>query len=79
MTITDLDFYQSLALRGWTTSHRDYSSYYLGMNASYVAQRGDRGLSERALINLFRRLWEERHFLLAAKVAWAILFGGPDR
>ena len=53
---------------------RDYSSYYLGMAENYACLRGDRGPSERALIHLFRRLWEERHYLLATRVAWLILW-----
>lgn len=67
-------FYTTLAERGLTTSLRDYSSYYLGMAENYACLRGDRGPSERALINLFRRLWEERRYLLAARVARAILW-----
>jgi hypothetical protein len=79
MTNTDLNFYRPLAARGYTTSLRDYSSYYLGMAENYACLRGERGPSERALINLFRRLWEERRFILAFRVAKAILFGGWDR
>ena len=75
MAHTDLDFYRPLAQRGLTTSLRDYSSYYLGMAENYACLRGERGPSERALINLFRRLWEERRFILAFRVAKAILFG----
>ena len=74
MTNADLDFYRALAERGLTTSLRDYSSYYLGMAENYACLRDERGPSERALINLFRRLWEERHYLLAARVAWTILW-----
>ncbi|MBA4794669.1 MAG: hypothetical protein H2041_13475 [Phenylobacterium sp.] len=54
--------------RGLTSSLRDYSSYYLGMAENYACLRGERGPSERALIHLFRRLCEERRYLLAAKV-----------
>jgi hypothetical protein len=77
--MTGIDIYQHLAQRGLTTSLRDYSSYYLGMAENYACLRGDRGPSERALINLFRRLWEERRYLLAGRVAWVILFGGAAR
>jgi len=72
---TDHDIYYQLARRGLTKSQRDYSSYYLGMAENYACLRGDRGPSERALVNLFRRLWGERHYILAAKVAWLILWG----
>jgi hypothetical protein len=68
------DFYSILSAAGHTTSLRDYSAYYLGMAENYACLRGERGPSERALVNLFRRLWDERRFWLAAKVARAILF-----
>lgn len=72
------DFYPLLVKRGLTTSHRDYSAYYLSMAPNYACLRGSRGPSERALVNLFRRLWAERRFWLAAKVARTILFDtGP--
>jgi hypothetical protein len=71
---TDPNFYQLLARRGLARSQRDFSSYYLGMAENYACIRGDRPPSERAQINLFRRLWSERHFILAIRVATAILF-----
>lgn len=74
MTNAGIDFYPILARRGLTTSLRDYSSYYLGMAENYACLRGERGPSERAQINLFRRLWEERHYLLAVRVAREILW-----
>ncbi|MFN3575075.1 MAG: hypothetical protein ACK4TR_16255 [Phenylobacterium sp.] len=79
MANADPDFYRTLSRRGLTSSLRDYSSYYLGMAENYACLRGERGPSERALIHLFRRLCEERRYLLAAKVAWAILWGEPAR
>jgi len=48
------------------------------MNPSYLAQRGERELSERALINTFRHLWGERRYWLAWTVARAILWGGSE-
>ena len=60
MKTTGIDLYHYLARHKVTWSRRDASSYLFGMNPSYLAQRGDRELSERALINLFRRLWDER-------------------
>ena len=75
MTNAGIDFYHQLARRSLTTSLRDYSSRYLGMAENYACLRGDRVPSERAMINLFRRLWKERHYILAGRVAWAILWG----
>jgi hypothetical protein len=74
MTDTGIDLYHQLARRNLTSSQRDYSSHYLGMAENYACLRGDRGPSERAMINLFRRLWGERHYVLAMQVAWAILW-----
>ena len=79
MTTAGIDFYRQLARRGLTHSLRDYSSYYLGMAENYACLRGRRGPSERARINLFRRLWEERHFIIAARVACVILWGDQAR
>lgn len=75
-TKADLAIREELIRRKLTWSLRDYSSHYLGMAPNYACLRGDRGPSERALINMFRRLWEERHYLLAARVAWTILWEG---
>lgn len=75
MKITGFDFYHHLSRRGLTTSQRDYSAYYLGMAENYACLRGERGPSARGLINLFQRLWDERRYLLAARVAVAILWG----
>jgi hypothetical protein len=77
MTNAGIDFYHQLARRNLTTSLRDYSSHYLGMAPNYACLRGERGPSERALINLFRHLWEERRYILAARVAWTILWRCP--
>jgi hypothetical protein len=75
MQNTGFDFYRHLSRRGLTSSLRDYSAYYLGMAENYACLRGERGPSERALINLFRRLWEEHRYLLAVRVAVVILWG----
>jgi hypothetical protein len=74
MKNTGIDLYHELFRRGLTRSLRDLSSYYFQMAPNYACLRGDRSPSERALINAFRRLWEERHFILAMRVAWAILW-----
>lgn len=71
------NFYRLLESRGLVVSLRDYSTYYLGMAQNYACLRGDRGLSPRAAINLFRRLWSERRVLLALRVAYALLFKCP--
>ena len=74
MKITGRDLYHWLARRNLSPSLRDFSSYYLGMAENYACLRSDRPPSERALIHLFRVLWEEGHYLLAVRVAWAILW-----
>jgi hypothetical protein len=79
MTNAYPDFYRTLFRRGLTNSLRDYSAYYLGMAENYACLRGERGPSERALIHLFRRHWEEHRFLLAALVAVNILWGEAAR
>jgi hypothetical protein len=76
MPTTGIALYQYLAHHKVTWSRRDASSYLFGMNPSYLAQLGDRQLSERALINLFRFLWGERRYWLAFNVARLILWGG---
>jgi hypothetical protein len=75
MTNAGIPYYPLLARHNLTNSLRDYSGHYLGMAENYACVRGNRGPSERALINLFRCLWKERHFILATRVAWAILWG----
>lgn len=72
-----IEIQTELARRGLCWSLRDLSSHYYGMAPNYACLRGDRGPSERALINMFRRLWEERHYILAARVAWTILWRCP--
>jgi hypothetical protein len=71
---TSIDFYHLLARRKLTSSLRDYSSHYLGMAENYACLRGERAPSERAMINLFRRLWEEKRVFLALRVACQLLF-----
>lgn len=79
MKNTGIELYRHLAQRKLTHSLRDFSSYYLGMAENYACLRGDRPPSERALIHLFRRLWREGHYVLAVRVAWAILWeSGSD-
>jgi len=76
---TDSDIYHLLQRAKLTHSRRHASRELFGAADNYLALCGDRGPSERALIHLFRRLWEERHWLLAFRVARMILWGGPAR
>ena len=75
MKNTGTSIYRLMEQKKISWSKRDMSQFLLGMNPSYLAQLGDRELSERALINLFRFLWGERRFWLAARVAHCLLFG----
>ena len=68
-----MDIFATLLKHGLTTSQHDFSTYYAGKSPSYLATT--KGLSEGAMIAVFRRLVEEGHWLLAARVARAILFG----
>ena len=68
-----MDIYSTLLKHGLTSSQHDFSTYYAGKSPSYFATT--KGLSEGAKIAVFQRLVEEGHWLLAARVARAILFG----
>lgn len=72
--MTGIDLYHLLARRGLTTSLRHYSREWLGAAENYACLTRDRGPSELALIQLFRRLWRKGHPILAARVAWFILW-----
>lgn len=67
------DIYNILLKRGLTTSQRDFSTHYAGKSASYLATT--HGLSEGAMIAVFRKLIEEGRWLLAIRVARMVLFG----
>ena len=69
-----LEIYHLLSRRGLTHSLRDFSQFYLGMAPNYACIRGNRPASEHAMVHLFRRLWAERRFILAAQIGWIILF-----
>ena len=71
---TTLDIYHLMSERRLTNSLRDFSNYYLGMAKNYACLRSDRRPSERALIHLFQRLWKERHYVLALRIAWLVLW-----
>ena len=68
-----IDIYDTLLKRGLTTSQRDFSTYYAGKSPSYLATTNS--LSTGAMVAVFKRLIEERHWLLAFRVALTILFG----
>jgi len=67
------DIYNILLKRGLTTSQRDFSTYWVGKSPSYLATTG--GLSDGAMIAVFRKLIEEGRWLLAWRVARMVLFG----
>ncbi|WP_374379434.1 hypothetical protein [Dongia sp.] len=67
-----MDIYETCLKRGYTHSKRDFSTYYAGKSPSYLATT--RTLSEGAMLAVFRRLIEERRWLLAFRVARTILF-----
>lgn len=68
-----IDIYQTLLKRGLTHSQRDFSTYYAGKSPSYFATT--QVLSEAAKLAVFQRLVEEKHWLLALRVARSLLFG----
>jgi hypothetical protein len=70
----DRTFYTALVRREIVSSARELSRY-IGMADNYISDRGDRPLSLLALRRLFSRLLAEHHYILASRVAWAILFG----
>ena len=71
------DIYELLLKRGLTTSQRDFSTHYAAKSASYLATK--KSLSEGAMVSVFRKLMDERHFLLAARVASIILFAPSQK
>jgi hypothetical protein len=74
-----MEIYQELERRKLTRSRRHASRELFGAATNYLSTRGDRGPSEKALINLFHQLLARRHFILAAKIGWIVLFGGRAR
>ena len=69
------DVYAILLKSGLTTSRTDFSAYWAGRAPSYLATTG--ALSDGAMIAVFRRLLDERRWLLAIRVAHMILFRRP--
>ena len=73
-----MDIYHLFYRHGLTSSKRQFSSVWLGRADNYLCLRAGRGPSADALISLFQTLVRERHLMLAAKVAWAVLWLKPE-
>ena len=73
-----MDIYHLFHRRGLTVSQRHFSSAWLGRADNYLCLRAGRGPSADALISLFQTLVREGHLMLAAKVAWAVLWLKPE-
>jgi hypothetical protein len=71
-----IDIYETCFRLGYTHSKRDFSTHYAGKSPSYLATTNS--LSTSAMVAVFRRLLEEGHWLLAFRVACAVLFGRHD-
>lgn len=73
-----MDIYRHFLARGLTDSHRHFSSAWLGRAENYLCVRAGRGPSADALIELFQTLVREGRLVLAARVAWAVLWLRPE-
>lgn len=69
-----MTIYHHFLERGLTDSQRHFSSAWLGRAENYLCLRGERGPSSDALVNLFQKLWRGGRLVLAAKVAWTLLW-----
>jgi hypothetical protein len=69
-----MDIYHHFHERGLTDSYRHFSSAWLGRAENYLCLRAGRSPSADALIELFQTLWREGRLMLAARVAWAVLW-----
>lgn len=74
MPHSDSSIYHQFHRRGLATSHRQFSSHWLGTAENYLCLRGARGPSADVLVGLFQRLWREGRLLLAVQVGWSILW-----
>ena len=72
-----MDIYQHFHRYGLCGSKREFSAM-LNRAENYMCLRGERGPSADALIELFQTLWREGHLVLAARVAWAVLWLKPE-
>lgn len=59
---------------GLTDSRRHFSSAWLGRSENYMCLRSGREASADALVELFQTLWREGRLMLAARVAWTVLW-----
>lgn len=73
-----MDIYQHFFERGLTDSQRHFSSAWLNRAENYLCLRAGRGPSADALIELFQTLVREGRLMLAARVAWAVLWLKPE-
>lgn len=69
-----MNIYHLFQRRGLTDSQRHFSSVWLDRAENYLCLRGSRGPSADALIELFQTLMREGRLMLAARVAWAVLW-----
>jgi hypothetical protein len=72
-----IDIYQTLLSRGLCSSKRDFSTRWAGKSPSYLAMTEHP--SSEVMLAVFRRLMDERRWLLAVRVARAILFDRGTR
>ena len=71
------NLYEHMLERGLTTSQRHFSTYWCDRAPNYLALGA--GLSEGAMISVFRNLVAEGRWMLAFRVAHMILFGRASR
>ncbi|WP_292089546.1 DUF6626 family protein [Brevundimonas sp.] len=69
-----MTIYHHFLERGLTDSRRHFSSAWLCRAENYLALRSGREASADALVELFQTLWREGRLILAARVAWAVLW-----
>lgn len=69
-----MTIYQHFLKRGLTDSRRHFSSAWLGRAENYMCLRTGREASADVLITLFQTLVREGRLMLAARVAWAVLW-----
>lgn len=73
-----MTIYHHFLERGLTDSHRHFSSAWLNRAENYLCLRAGRGPSADALVELFQTLVQEGKLVLAARVAWAVLWLKPE-
>ena len=73
-----MSIYHHFERVGLTSSKRHFSRVWLNRAENYLCLCGARGPSVDALVQLFRRLWRERRIVLAARVAFEVLWRKPS-